>query len=183
MTPFTGTLQGIAGDGRDRVVLGGGAQAGQGSVGGECRHRQPGDRSRPCAVRSQRPLSRADRGGGPHLSGGGVLLAQSERLQAIAGELANGVESRLTLAIDDDSHLPWLGSPAGGVRQPLPGGGAGAAVPADGGRDRAAQERPCPARHQLSEGAPRAGAGLPLPGDGHHALVVSPDHPWPTRHR
>ncbi|MDX7800753.1 LysR family transcriptional regulator [Aeromonas caviae] len=40
----------------------------------------------------------------------GVLLAQSERLQAIAGELANGVESRLTLAIDDDSHLPWLGS-------------------------------------------------------------------------
>lgn len=40
----------------------------------------------------------------------GILLAQSERLQAIAGELATGVESRLTLAIDDDSHLPWLGS-------------------------------------------------------------------------
>lgn len=40
----------------------------------------------------------------------GVLLAQSERLQAIAGELASGIESRLTLAIDDDSHLPWLGS-------------------------------------------------------------------------
>ena len=39
-----------------------------------------------------------------------ILLAQSERLQAIAGELAAGVESRLTLAIDDDSHLPWLGS-------------------------------------------------------------------------
>ncbi|BCK61794.1 LysR family transcriptional regulator [Aeromonas hydrophila] len=39
-----------------------------------------------------------------------ILLAQSERLQAIAGELATGVESRLTLAIDDDSHLPWLGS-------------------------------------------------------------------------
>ncbi|MGL4251840.1 MAG: LysR family transcriptional regulator [Aeromonas sp.] len=39
----------------------------------------------------------------------GILLAQSERLQAIAGELASGVESRLTLAIDDDSHLPWLG--------------------------------------------------------------------------
>ncbi|ENC6658895.1 LysR family transcriptional regulator [Aeromonas hydrophila] len=40
----------------------------------------------------------------------GILLAQSERLQAIAGELASGVESRLTLAIDDDSHLPWLGA-------------------------------------------------------------------------
>lgn len=40
----------------------------------------------------------------------GILLAQSERLQAIAGELATGIESRLTLAIDDDSHLPWLGS-------------------------------------------------------------------------
>ena len=40
----------------------------------------------------------------------GVLLAQSERLQAIAGELASGIESRLTLAIDDDSHLPWLGA-------------------------------------------------------------------------
>ena len=39
-----------------------------------------------------------------------TLLAQSERLQAIAGELAAGVESRLTLAIDDDSHLPWLGT-------------------------------------------------------------------------
>lgn len=39
-----------------------------------------------------------------------ILLAQSERLQAIAGELATGIESRLTLAIDDDSHLPWLGS-------------------------------------------------------------------------
>ncbi|MGY3961695.1 LysR family transcriptional regulator [Aeromonas popoffii] len=39
-----------------------------------------------------------------------ILLAQSERLQAIAGELAAGIESRLTLAIDDDSHLPWLGS-------------------------------------------------------------------------
>ncbi|MFQ2301963.1 LysR family transcriptional regulator [Aeromonas dhakensis] len=39
-----------------------------------------------------------------------ILLAQSARLQAIAGELASGVESRLTLAIDDDSHLPWLGA-------------------------------------------------------------------------
>ncbi|MGY3859018.1 LysR family transcriptional regulator [Aeromonas intestinalis] len=39
-----------------------------------------------------------------------ILLAQSERLQAIAGELAVGIESRLTLAIDDDSHLPWLGA-------------------------------------------------------------------------
>ncbi|WP_421195392.1 LysR family transcriptional regulator [Aeromonas enteropelogenes] len=39
-----------------------------------------------------------------------ILLAQGERLQAIAGELAAGVESRLTLAIDDDSHLPWLGA-------------------------------------------------------------------------
>lgn len=38
-----------------------------------------------------------------------TLLAQSERLQAVAGELAAGIESRLTLAIDDDSHLPWLG--------------------------------------------------------------------------
>ncbi len=40
----------------------------------------------------------------------GILLAQSERLQSIAGELAAGVETRLTLAIDDDSHLPWLGT-------------------------------------------------------------------------
>lgn len=39
-----------------------------------------------------------------------ILLAQSERLQAVAGELAAGIESRLTLAIDDDSHLPWLGA-------------------------------------------------------------------------
>ncbi|MGL5395375.1 MAG: LysR family transcriptional regulator [Shewanella sp.] len=39
-----------------------------------------------------------------------VLLAQSQRLEAVAGELASGVETRLTLAIDDDSHLPWLGS-------------------------------------------------------------------------
>lgn len=39
-----------------------------------------------------------------------ILLAQSERLQAVAGELASGIEPQLTLAIDDDSHLPWLGS-------------------------------------------------------------------------
>lgn len=39
-----------------------------------------------------------------------ILLAQSQRLQAVAGELASGIEPQLTLAIDDDSHLPWLGS-------------------------------------------------------------------------
>ncbi|PJG59663.1 LysR family transcriptional regulator [Aeromonas cavernicola] len=39
-----------------------------------------------------------------------TLLAQRDRLHAIAGELAAGTESRLTLAIDDDSHLPWFGT-------------------------------------------------------------------------
>lgn len=37
------------------------------------------------------------------------LLDQSARIESLAGELAAGVEPRLTLAIDDDSHLPWLG--------------------------------------------------------------------------
>lgn len=34
----------------------------------------------------------------------GVLLAQSERLQAIAGELASGIESRLTLAFTQQAQ-------------------------------------------------------------------------------
>uniref|UniRef100_UPI0013A56B0A LysR family transcriptional regulator n=1 Tax=Aeromonas caviae TaxID=648 RepID=UPI0013A56B0A len=40
----------------------------------------------------------------------GGLLAPSGRLQALAGELAPGVGSRLTPALDRDSPLPWLGS-------------------------------------------------------------------------
>ncbi|MGL5037797.1 MAG: LysR family transcriptional regulator [Aeromonas sp.] len=64
-------------------------------------------------------LTLFDRGGRyPQLTAAGTrmvqeaatLLAQRDRLQAVAGELAAGVESRLTLAIDDDSHLPWLGT-------------------------------------------------------------------------
>lgn len=38
-----------------------------------------------------------------------ALLAQQGQLQAVAAELAAGVEARLTLAIDDGSLLPWLG--------------------------------------------------------------------------
>ena len=37
-----------------------------------------------------------------------ALLAQQAHLQALAAELAAGIEARLTLAIDDDSLLPWL---------------------------------------------------------------------------
>jgi len=37
-----------------------------------------------------------------------ALLAQQGQLQAVAAELAAGVEARLTLAIDDGSLLPWL---------------------------------------------------------------------------
>ena len=37
-----------------------------------------------------------------------ALLAQQAQLQALAAELAAGIEARLTLAIDDDSLLPWL---------------------------------------------------------------------------
>ena len=37
-----------------------------------------------------------------------ALLAQQGQLQALAAELAAGIEVRLTLAIDDDSLLPWL---------------------------------------------------------------------------
>lgn len=37
-----------------------------------------------------------------------ALLAQQGQLQAVAAELAAGVEARLTLAIDDDALLPWL---------------------------------------------------------------------------
>lgn len=37
-----------------------------------------------------------------------ALLAREGQLQAVAAELAAGVEARLTLAIDDDSLLPWL---------------------------------------------------------------------------
>ena len=37
-----------------------------------------------------------------------ALLAQQGQLQALAAELAAGIEARLTLAIDDDSLLPWL---------------------------------------------------------------------------
>lgn len=37
-----------------------------------------------------------------------ALLAQQGQLQALATELAAGIEARLTLAIDDDSLLPWL---------------------------------------------------------------------------
>lgn len=38
------------------------------------------------------------------------ILNQCDRFTALAGELAAGVESRLTLAVDDDSLLPKLGS-------------------------------------------------------------------------
>ena len=37
-----------------------------------------------------------------------ALLAQQAQLQALAAELAAGIEARLTLAIDDESLLPWL---------------------------------------------------------------------------
>ena len=37
-----------------------------------------------------------------------AVLASSEQLQAVAHELHGGVEARLTLAIDDDSQLPWV---------------------------------------------------------------------------
>ena len=37
-----------------------------------------------------------------------ALLTQQGQLQAVAAELAAGVEARLTLAIDDGSLLPWL---------------------------------------------------------------------------
>ena len=37
-----------------------------------------------------------------------ALLAQQGQLQALAAELAAGIEARLTLAIDDESLLPWL---------------------------------------------------------------------------
>ena len=37
-----------------------------------------------------------------------ALLAQQGQLQAVAAELAAGVEARLTQAIDDGSLLPWL---------------------------------------------------------------------------
>lgn len=37
-----------------------------------------------------------------------ALLAQQGQLQAVAAELAAGIEARLTLAIDDESLLPWL---------------------------------------------------------------------------
>lgn len=36
------------------------------------------------------------------------ILTRCQRLQALATELSNGTESRLTLAIDDGSLLPWL---------------------------------------------------------------------------
>lgn len=38
------------------------------------------------------------------------VLDLCAHLEAMAGELASGVEPRLTLAIDDDSQLPWLGT-------------------------------------------------------------------------
>lgn len=37
------------------------------------------------------------------------LLAAAGRLRALAGELAGGIEPRLTLAVDDEAQLPWLG--------------------------------------------------------------------------
>ena len=113
----------------------------------------------------------------------GVLLAQSERLQAIAGELANGVESRLTLAIDDDSHLPWLGSlleefasryPAvelellfplmEDVTELLKSGRAQLGI---------SYQKAHPERELVS----RSLGTVTMP------LVVSPDHPRPTRRR
>lgn len=36
------------------------------------------------------------------------LLTAAGRLQVLAGELARGVEPRLTLAVDDEAQLPWL---------------------------------------------------------------------------
>lgn len=37
-----------------------------------------------------------------------LILGGCQRLQALAGELNAGIEPRLTLAIDDASHLAWL---------------------------------------------------------------------------
>lgn len=36
------------------------------------------------------------------------IIAECENLQSLSGELASGIEHRLTLAVDDTSHLPWL---------------------------------------------------------------------------
>lgn len=36
------------------------------------------------------------------------IVLQCQEMQALAGELADGTESRITLAVDDESHLPWL---------------------------------------------------------------------------
>lgn len=52
----------------------------------------------------------------PQLTGEGERLLRNAlhildacgQLQALAGDLSLGVEARLTLAIDDESHLPWL---------------------------------------------------------------------------
>ncbi|ALP42120.1 LysR family transcriptional regulator [Aeromonas schubertii] len=38
-----------------------------------------------------------------------LVMARCGELTALAGELAAGVEPRLTLAVDDDTWLPWLG--------------------------------------------------------------------------
>ncbi|WP_018410156.1 LysR family transcriptional regulator [Methyloversatilis thermotolerans] len=62
-------------------------------------------------------LSLFDRGGRyPRLTAEGErLLRDAQRilddcrhLQALAGDLVGGTEARLTLAVDDESHLPWL---------------------------------------------------------------------------
>lgn len=36
------------------------------------------------------------------------IIRECENLQALSGEMTTGIEPRLTLAVDDASHLPWL---------------------------------------------------------------------------
>ena len=139
-----------------------------------------GDRPRPrvCSIAAA-ATSGADRGGGaPSVRRQGVLLAQSERLQAIARGWPAAWESRLTLAAS--TMTPTL-HPGWGLLEAFPACypavGAGAAVPADGRCDQSCSRRAGPARHQLPEGAPQEELVSRSPGERRHALVVSPDHP------
>ena len=104
-----------------------------------------------------------------------ILLAQSERLQAIAGELATGVESRLTLAIDDDSHLPWLGSLLEEFATRYPTVELELLFPLMEDVTELLKSGRCPARHQLPAGRSPAGIVTRTLGKVVMPLVVSPN--------
>ena len=123
---------------------------------------------------------------GPHQSGGGGAAgpgASGCRPSPGAGQRHRVAPGRSPSTMT--SHSALARCPAGGVAGRHPTGSWELLFPLMEDVTELLKQRAGPARHQLPEGAHPERELVPacLPGERRHALVVSPDHPRPTRRR